>query len=106
MAKSISPRASQRRAVVKSLKQVKEYVSYMLGQWNVTGRVYDPDAERRTFGITNTRERTADEYPENSATKWRALAAQCDELRAVLEESAHYARMMAREIEREQGVRP
>lgn len=82
-----SPYSAQRRAVVKSLRSMRERMAFMLSTWNVGTKIYD--------GQMGGRVREVSEYPENSAQEWRRFAHDCEVIAAQLQDNARYARAMA-----------
>lgn len=69
MAKSVSPRAANRRYILRVLAAVKRKTGDLHAVWNVSGTVYP---ERRP--------RTVEEFPENDAVKLRELYHHLDDM--------------------------
>ena len=78
-----SPKASQRRYVLRDMKEVKAAVSYIQGRWNVGSSI--PSG--------NWRKRRPDEYPEASPIEWRVLIGTLDAMIGRLEKVRREARV-------------
>lgn len=71
MAKSASPRAGNRRYILKVLATVNRVTGDLHSMWNVSGTKYGDGAPRP---------RRADEYPENNAADLALLCRHLDDM--------------------------
>lgn len=86
-----SPRASQRREVLRRLRELNDAVKLLGYTWKVEGRIWVEPSERVTPDAW-LRERRLDEYPENDAREWRRLASSAEEIARQATDLARYAR--------------
>lgn len=100
-----SPRTRLRTAVVADLGQLNDAIKYLRGRWvGVRSRVYDPEL-RDNYGNVRIRPRRADEYPENKADEWRALAEWAEYIALKASEVATEARKEAAAMSRTESAR-
>lgn len=84
MAKTNSPRAGARRAVLAHLREIRNTVATLHGWWNVSARIYVPSAERGSNRNAELRDREPQEYPEAQGKYWASTVAEVDKMIAEL----------------------
>ena len=77
----VSGRAGARRAVLRSLKDIKSIIGVLDAWWSVSGRTY----EGTTYGSGTMRDRQPKEYPENQRRYWASTIQLLDQMSKHLE---------------------
>lgn len=103
MPRSNSPRATNRRYVLRVLAACKYKFGVLHSTWSVSGKIFDLD-NRDGLGNVPQRDRRADEFPENNPQAWLDLIAQIDDVTDGLDIARKYARKRLNELYQD-GVR-
>lgn len=87
-----SKNASQRRTVLRAVRDAKSQLHRLANRWDVTGKIYVEPEDRAPGDNLWLRERAVDEYPENRAEDWATLYNQLDQVIRDLSELRETAR--------------